>query len=677
MTREAKAEAPTVEVYADRLEYEGDSGWVVATGRVRIRRGEEELQADRVRFHVPTEDIEAYGHVTLRRGQEVWTGEELRHNLRKGIGAVLGLAGRADPFRIQAERSEVRDGRTYIFHRAWVTTCQYDPPHSHYRIYARKVLVTPGEHVKAWDAVWYLDRVPVLYLPFWHRTLQEGFGFSVVPGYDSQMGAFLLSSYKYRLTPEWDGRTHLDLRSRRGVGLGQDLRWRLWDTRLRGDLKLYYAEDRDPRDPDDPLDEELSAHRYRARVRHRWSMGPRDEMWMQADVLSDPDVLEDFFEDEYRRLRQPDNFVAFARRGDGWNVGGVVRKRLNDFYRQVERCPEITFDVERRPLWGGDLYYETQNSAAWLRQVWERGRTEAKDYDAIRLDSRHALYYPRRFWGFVNWVPRGVYRGTYYSATLADGRSAGGSLRSAVELGQEVSFQAWRIWPGDRPWRHLVEPLLGWVWVPEPTISPDRLYQFDEIDTLERRHALDLGLRNRLQRKVEGRSYDVADVAVTTAVKLYRAEDEPALQRLRIDADLRPTPWLRWDMDGAYDLMASQVEEWNTRVRLQPRREWALSAEHRFRVRDLSLLSLDCTLFPDQPWTWAISGRHELRRDRLEELSTWVQRNLDCMSIRGGGLWMPGYRRADGSERNDEWRVILELWLTAFPETRIGSRYRR
>jgi len=51
-----------------------------------------------------------------------------------------------------------------------------------------------------------------------------------------------------------------------------------------------------------------------------------------------------------------------------------------------------------------------------------------------------------------------------------------------------------------------------------------------------------------------------------------------------------------------------------------------------------------------------------------------VQRNLDCMCIRTGYEVLPGYTRSDGSEQDDEWRVRVEMWLTAFPESILGGK---
>ena len=70
-------------------------------------------------------------------------------------------------------------------------------------------------------------------------------------------------------------------------------------------------------------------------------------------------------------------------------------------------------------------------------------------------------------------------------------------------------------------------------------------------------------------------------------------------------------------------------------------------------------------------------GRQEFAESRLEEIGGYAQRNLDCIATRLGASFLPGYTRTDGTEREDEYRILLEVWLTAFPETKLGGRHKQ
>lgn len=114
------------------------------------------------------------------------------------------------------------------------------------------------------------------------------------------------------------------------------------------------------------------------------------------------------------------------------------------------------------------------------------------------------------------------------------------------------------------------------------------------------------------------------------------------------------------------------MEQMNTRLTYAGG-DLRLAVEHRYRDQQSSLLIGSVEMFPKGPWTYSAHARHEFEDSRLEEVGGYVQRNLDCMSVRCGLNYMPGYTRTDGTEQKDEYRIILAFWLTAFPETSLST----
>ena len=99
--------------------------------------------------------------------------------------------------------------------------------------------------------------------------------------------------------------------------------------------------------------------------------------------------------------------------------------------------------------------------------------------------------------------------------------------------------------------------------------------------------------------------------------------------------------------------------------------------EYRFRKDDTSLLQADVTLFPKARWTCNAYGRYEMENSQLEEVGGFLQRNYDCIAVRTGVGFLPTHTRSDGVVIEDEWRVLLGVWLTAFPEGGLIGRYRK
>jgi lipopolysaccharide assembly outer membrane protein LptD (OstA) len=704
-----------VETFADTLNYDREAGTLEAVGNVVIRKGYDELRASYVRFDVTTEVARAVGNVRLKRPTGVWTGDKLEYNFKTGSGAAENLTVNAAPFQIVDNKRAEKRGDAFVMDGGRVTTCTNPPSAFHYCMTADSIEVVPEETLTVRRAVWRMGPVPVMYLPYWRFNLDPDFGLRLQPGYESRMGAFLLSSYRYRISPSLRATTHLDYRTKRGVAVGQDLRWRDPDMYTRnGGLETYFINDQEPLDQyDNPDTTDISSSRYRLKFREDYQIADRDHALVRAQYLSDSGLMEDFFEDEYRVQREPENYANYTHQGDFYTFGVLARMRLNDFYNGVERLPEISYETFRREVPETDLYYESQSSVSFLRQVWAKDSGTPDGDPVLRMDSSHMVYYPTRHFGFLNLTPRAGARATYYSATrdqimvpappvyqtnllvnalgqtnrvvqvlppgtnqVAQEIEKGADMRALLELGFESSFKAFRMSEGLLPYRHVVEPYLNYTFVPEPSLTPDKIYQFDSIDELTRRNDVRLGVRNKLQIKRNNRPFDLADVDVYT---LYRFDPEPeenALGAFGWNADLIPHPYVYIKLDGLYDSNDSTLQTFNSRVAFTGVEMLELATEYRYRDNQSGVWSGDITYRPSGHWEYNVYGRYETELARTEEVGGYFQRNLDCLSVRIGGSVIPGYTQTDGIQREDEFRILIAFWLRAFPDVGIWARHR-
>ncbi|MGQ9661651.1 MAG: LPS-assembly protein LptD [Kiritimatiellia bacterium] len=676
--------ATPIEVRSDKIEWM--AGWVVCQGNVIVVQGSDEVRCDTMWLNERTQQVIARGNVVLKRGKGTWQCAELRGNLATGEWQAKVIKGFTDPLYWKAASGERSGEGVWALNDGTVTTCRYEDSHSHYRIRANRITIVPGQSVGARGAKWYFGPVPVFYLPYWSKDLTGDSGFDLRPGYNSRMGAFFLGSYKRRVAPSLKTRTHLDYRTRRGIAVGEDLEWEEPQAgRWVGDLTVYYADDREPYDESDlAAGEEITNERYRIRLRQSFFPTPRDTVMLRANYLSDSDMLEDFFEPEFRQFRQPENYLSYVHRQDAWTLGVLVRKRLNDFYTSVERVPEITFDLIPQPLGASRIYYDEKTAASFLSKRFERGSTDT-DYETIRFDTRHQFYRPTKLFGFLSVTPRAAWRGTYYAdapppsniATNATAGNTGGSVvRSIFELGLDASLRMFRT-TGDRDEarRHIVEPYLAYRFVPEPSHLPQELYQFDEVDELKKKNLAQLGMRNKWQRKAGGCARDVAEADLYATFNLDPEEQGHNFEKVTWDANIWPWRGALIEVDGEYDAVQSKLHTLNTRLQLQGSDTVKLDLEHRFRSRNSNLLTARTVLAPSRAWVYDLYGRYELEESRMEEIGLSVQHNLDCLAVRTGAGAIPGYTDAQGIEHSTEWRFIVELWVLAFPRVKIGGRF--
>ncbi|HMO03236.1 MAG TPA: LPS assembly protein LptD [Kiritimatiellia bacterium] len=695
-------ERPPLDIVADSLDYFAEKNLMVGTGNVEVRDRGDVLTADYMSVQTETMDVYARGNVIYRRGDNIWRGEELRYNLKTRTGDFGSFSMFFDPFYVTAEDSKRVATNEYVLNGVIITTCEGDDPAV--SIHAREARIKDNRVYTKGATFYAFGFLPYLYLPSYSRSLDshERF-FQLVPGYSSRLGAFMLTAYNYRLAENLRGITHLDYRSKRGVGVGQDFVWkdRENDT-YNGMIQGYYLNDDDPlRGPDsenrteDIVDEE----RYRIRLTHFHEFSDRDFLLADANYLSDPFILQDFFNREYRNQVQPENRVTLTHRGDDYTAAIGLNKRLNDFYENVDRLPELTLDVPRKQIDDSGFYFESRSAASYLERVFPEdpvsGDPVAEDYDSFRIDSANTIYYPTRHFGFLNIIPRAGYRGTYYSETLSsstvtntaivdDGAGnitvttntvssildEGADLRNVYQLGWEGSFKAFRTWDdyivmGDGDGlRHVAEPYLDHTFQPRPNLTPDELPQFDSIDTIDKRHDIKLGMRNKLQTRRVKQPVDLIDLNVYTFYRVEKEDDEEDFSEIFWDADMSLVPWLLIEFDGSYDPYESEVETFSTQVSYLMDDLSRVGLEYRYRLDQQSLGGLVIDLFPQDRWSFNSSFRMDFEEDELEEQSYFIRRTGQCIG------WGLGFRQVDDDEQ-----VWLQLWLTAFPGTMIDVGY--
>lgn len=688
------ADAGGIEVTADQLEYEADAKLLTGRGNVVVRYGFDELRADYISVRTDTQDAHARGNVVFTRGGSVWRGEEIRYNFKTQQGDFGEFKAYTDPYYITAKESKRSGPDTFILRNATITTC--DGPNPEYVIRAREARIEKNEKVIAKGVTFYLGGVPIFYVPRWSRQFGgDKTDIDLMPGYSSRMGPYLLTAYNYRLNDVFKASTRLDVRAKRGVAFGQDVEWGDERADFYGIARAYYLHDKSPLEnrSDDEIAEFgdlIDKDRYRLRLADVRRISSRDTLITELNYVSDPGILEDFFNREFRDRVQPENRVSLVHREDQFTAGLQVNKRLNDFYDNVDRVPEAFLTVPRLSLGASPFYYESENTASRLERVFPK-KSDGLDYDTTRLDSRHMFYYPTRHFGFLNVIPRGGYRLTYYSRTYEENvrtniistvdtgglaritnevvrtlNDKGSELRHVFELGFETSFKAFGVWhndplvtgPEDRGLRHVVEPYARHTYIPEPNVLPADLPQFDDVDRMGERHDVLLGVRNKFQTKRRGHIHNLVDADVWTSYRIKKDEGMEDFSEIGFDVNTAVLERWRADFDGAFDPYETELTRLNTQWAFLLPEDSRLTLEYRYQKTRRDQVAAELALFPNQRWSFTTYGRYSFDDSELQEHSYFVQHRGRCI---GTGV---GLRQVQ-----DDFQVWLQLWLIAFPKS--------
>lgn len=733
-----------VDLNAASMEQTGDV--FILRDQVRIIQGAQSLSAQYVQYNQKTGDAYARGSVVFVRSDgSVWHGEELAYNFNTGVGDFGGFEYTTGPFRIFGSESTSEVGNIIRVKDVSVTTCEGDPPWE-FEVQMQQATLRDRRYLSGRNAVIYLGPVPVMWVPWYRRDLQSARRWDILPGYSSRLGPYLIVHYNYGVTADRDtvrGVTGLNWYGSRGLGLEHSFIWaepkrpgRTWD----GVWENFFIQDqriyKDSREETERKDFLDSDTRYKVRVRHTQMFD--DRQWFSADgtYLSDPYVNLDFFRKDYRMSPQPENRATYQYRGDAFSASLQFNGRLNDFYDNVNRLPEARLSVSPIELGDSGLYYESESTASFLSRVFP-SNSSSKEYNSGRVDTYQMLSYPGRYLGFLNFIPRAGYRGTFYSTTrepdlvttnsvsMIDGAGnpyttnvvtrtlveGGADARHLPELGFEVSFKAFGVWDeGPNQWgqgfRHVVEPYSDYNWNPEPALRPSNILQFDSVDRIDREHRVAFGIRNKIQTRLQHGSYvHYGDFDSRTDMEGMNDSMEPSsLVELPQDGGLVTHDLLRMDMSTF--CRVQRYPEQNsmgpisldlelrpgTRVRWRTRAAYDVDAQQldrvenqfSFRAASYTTFTLEHLYRPDSRNMMAVmldlypKAKWSLQLyERYDFENSRPEEHSVLLRHRLGCIgWGIGASVEQGYDgKDDEYRVWGQIWLLKLPgsDLKIGG----
>lgn len=509
---------------------------LTARGNVYIRQGRQVITAGFVEVNRVTDELTARDNVVFVRWDgTVWKGPELKYNFKTGAGDFGSFMLYKDPYYVHGGSFTMTSQNRVELRDVVLTTCAGED--REFEIRAERATLIDQKTLVMRNVVTYLGPVPIFWTPYYSRNIAGGAGggWAIMPGYSSRLGGFLLTTYRYWFDDDGvvEGETSVNLYSARGIGVGQNVLWEDTERTYKGNVEGFFINDsrlyRNEQEEAERKATLTDEQRHRVRLQHMASLGGRDALFLDGTHMSDPYVQEDFFRRENRFRVQPENRAAWTHRGDSYIFSLLANARINDFYENVDRLPEATLTIPSLRLGESPLYYESQTMASGLQRVFAEG-SENEDYDAVRLDTKHTLYFPRRYFGFLALTPRAGWRGTQYSTTFAAPVSVtnlvttvdsngvpstvediattrdelGADMRHIYELGFETSYKAYRVLhEGETVWgrglRHVVEPYVRHTYVPDPNLLRENLPQFDVVDRLAGQHTAQFGFRHKLQ----------------------------------------------------------------------------------------------------------------------------------------------------------------------------------
>ncbi|MEI6862929.1 MAG: hypothetical protein WCK38_00805, partial [Candidatus Omnitrophota bacterium] len=660
--------AEPVVVNGDKVEYFHEQKRVVGVGNVSIEYRDIFLTCEKITVYLDTREAIAEGNVRVAQKGAFFTGDKVSYNFDTRQASVIDGYLNANPFFGKAkEVSKIANKDQFNLDYGYITTCDLDKPH--YRIQSKKVKIYLGDKVVAHHIFFFVGKVPVMYLPYYVQTFDERkTHITVIPGESEEWGYYALTALRYNLDDKNKGDILLDYRSKGGLAAGINHYYTV--PRLgAGAFKVYYAKDNGPATYD-PVGPEQTRYRYQAR--HDWDMGEGTDtrVTLEFNKLSDPDVIKDYFYNEYEELGTlPDNYLSVVTQKSEYSAEFLLRKSFNNFYDVVERLPEYKFDIPNLRLSKDHpIYYKLNSSAVYLNKSFASTKyldntflgtrrlndtltditPHQKDIGIVRVDAYNQISYAARVFKALNLTPYVGVQETYYSRNKWGDTNL---MRSIFKTGLDASIKFYKIYNVTSNFmgldinnlRHIITPTANYYYSHQPSISKTNLTEFDTIDTLTSQNGVVLGIANRLQTKrLQGgqmTSVDLATLYITSDCAFTQDNsgisplEKGKFKNLDFELDLIPYSWAylvaKMSINTAnyalqtnsIDLVAAGGDKWN------------LSAGYRYEkdTTDLeNLFTMDGMWKINEKWRIRAYERFNMKNGAFEEQEYTVSRDLHC-----------------------------------------------
>ena len=566
-----------------KVDYDPASGTATGTNGIYVKYGNATLTADAASVNMQTGEVVADGNVRIESADQLWVGDHIRYNFKTHLMQSESFrTGKWPVYAAGSNLSGNSSNKVYTAYDSFITTDDVTDPEL--RIHATRVLIIPGKSVEMWNAVFYAHGVPVFYLPYYKRNLgPHANNFTTTPGYRSTYGGFLLNTYNWYLGTNLDGKIHVDYRAKRGVGVGPDVKMNLGEWGQFG-LKYYYLNDQEPNTSTNAFPQYGSIPNNRQIFNFNWQATPATNLNLKALVnyQSDPLVMHDFYAGDYAANPQPGSFVEANKYWDNWSLDALTTPRINSYFDQVERLPDVRLTGFRQQVLDTPVYYDSQSSAGWFTQfnANTNGNYSSNNgtnlVSAARADTYHQFTLPWTFFHWLNVTPRVGGRLTYYSAQNPTNNTD--LYREIFNTGIGTSFKASQLWVNATNGllqvdgvRHILEPSANYVFVPDPSTPPAKLPQFDgeqpslmelpvtfpdynDIDSIDTQNVIRFGLRNTLQTKRDGALDKLVDWNLQLDWRLNPKSNQNTLNDLYSSFAFKPRTWLTAESQTRYDI---------------------------------------------------------------------------------------------------------------------------
>ncbi|MDR1663056.1 MAG: hypothetical protein LBR59_01420, partial [Endomicrobium sp.] len=230
-----------VDIFADKLEYDELGEKIIAQGHVVLNWDNKKVFADYVEFLINKKSMTASGNVTIEENGDIIHSENIVYNYDDETGKIVKtFVSSSNMLYIRSKSIDMLGKDTFNLKHIMFSNCDLDEPHLCFKSNRGKLVL--NKRITIYNAVFYIGKIPVFYLPFVTKSLKGGWKFgsrlklAVWPGYASSTdGFFVKTTVSCALSENSVAKINYDCFDKSGEGYGGEFD----HVTNAGTLKIY------------------------------------------------------------------------------------------------------------------------------------------------------------------------------------------------------------------------------------------------------------------------------------------------------------------------------------------------------------------------------------------------------------------------------------------------------
>ncbi|QQY09904.1 MAG: LPS-assembly protein LptD [Candidatus Xiphinematobacter sp.] len=364
------ASSSSVEITAEKAA-SFEEGIFTAEGHVQVHHKGIYVYCDHAEYRPRTKDILLLGNVRIHSPDISAIGQHVLYNMQSEHAHTLECSMVHYPILLRA-RSACILPRAFRAQQVVLTTDDQSEPGYHIRAKAVYIYKNKNARMVCLFPTFYVGRMPIFWIPYFSIGPNDT-GLKVIPGYNSEWGAFVLATYSFAyegLDGSRLGRIHIDRRAHHGMAFGFDaVVGATKNEGSHGNCIAYWTSSNKPlaRNGIPALGNTDYRHRYRLSYSQNIFFSGNTYAICDLNALSDCNIMRDFYPAESQNPKLG-NHISLTKRGQNYTINLLNCFQINDFQNIVERLPELALDVKQHPILGGPLYLEGTWTLGQLRR---------------------------------------------------------------------------------------------------------------------------------------------------------------------------------------------------------------------------------------------------------------------------------------------------------------------